>query len=233
MRQVRSFLGLCSFFRTFVENFGRIAAPLHKLTAKDSPLKWTEQCEESFQKLKEKLISKPILIFPDFTGTKPFYLMTDASYQGFGCCLLQEDDQKPPKKHAINFHSRGLSKAEQNIQSSTLLEAIGLLWALRINKSIIWGFKTIVLNDCKNLIWLKDSKNLSDRLTRIATLISEFEVDIRAISGKQNRVSDCLSRLDLKRVPGANLPETTPEDELLIAATEETSLENNMTNPLI
>ena len=61
--------------------------PLYRLSRKDEPFEWTDDCETSFQKLKQMLISAPILQFPDFT--QPFILYTDASSYSLGAVLAQ------------------------------------------------------------------------------------------------------------------------------------------------
>ncbi len=81
--EVRSFIGLCSYYRKFVKDFATIAKPLHDLTANDKSFKWTEECQTAFDKLKQFLTSEPILAHPDFE--RDFILDTDASLVGLGC----------------------------------------------------------------------------------------------------------------------------------------------------
>ena len=88
MTEIRSFVGLAGYYRRFIEGFSKIAAPLTQLTRKDQPFAWTDRCEESFLKLKQKLTSAPVLVIPD-TG-KSFKVYCDASHQGLGCVLMQE-----------------------------------------------------------------------------------------------------------------------------------------------
>ncbi|KAK1680678.1 hypothetical protein QYE76_041526 [Lolium multiflorum] len=85
--EVRAFLGLAGYYR-FVEGFSSIARPMTQLLKKDKMFEWTDKCEESFQKLKTKLTTAPILIMPDIT--KPFDVYCDASKIGLGCVLMQE-----------------------------------------------------------------------------------------------------------------------------------------------
>ena len=80
--QVRSFLGLASYYRRFVKGFATIAAPLHALTQKGTPFHWTSKCQEAFQTLKDSLTSSPTTAFPNFEA--PFRLYTDASSVGLG-----------------------------------------------------------------------------------------------------------------------------------------------------
>ncbi|KAK1683087.1 hypothetical protein QYE76_043935 [Lolium multiflorum] len=86
--EVRAFLGLAGYYRRFVEGFSSIARPMTQLLKKDKKFEWTDKCEESFQKLKNKLTTTPILIMPDIT--KPFDVYCDASKIGIGCVLMQE-----------------------------------------------------------------------------------------------------------------------------------------------
>nr|KYP59990.1 Retrotransposable element Tf2 [Cajanus cajan] len=74
--------------RRFIEGFSKIVMPLTQLTRKDHPFIWTEECERSFQELKEKLTSSPVLILPD--PNKSFEVYCDASHQGLGCVLMQD-----------------------------------------------------------------------------------------------------------------------------------------------
>jgi hypothetical protein len=88
VKQVRSFLGLASYFRRFIANFSKIAKPLTDLLKKDKKFLWSPQCQESFDLLKQKLTSTPVLIPPD--TSKPFQIFCDASLQGLGAVLMQE-----------------------------------------------------------------------------------------------------------------------------------------------
>jgi hypothetical protein len=88
VKQVRSFLGLASYCRRFVENFSKIAKPLTNLLHKGVKFEWTDKCQESFQTLKDKLTSAPVLAPLD--SRKDFMIYCDASRQGLGCVLMQE-----------------------------------------------------------------------------------------------------------------------------------------------
>ncbi|GFU31517.1 retrovirus-related Pol polyprotein from transposon 297 [Trichonephila clavipes] len=90
LRELRSFLGLCTYYRKFVKGFSNIARPLHKLTESKQKFQWTKECEDSFLQLKEALTSSPILIYPQ--PDKPFILDTDASNESVGAVLSQEID---------------------------------------------------------------------------------------------------------------------------------------------
>ena len=87
--EVRSFLGLVGYYRKFVEGFSRIATPLTKLTRKDVKYDWEDACQQSFEKLKSRLTSAPVLALPN--GRDGFVVYNDASRQGLRCVLMQND----------------------------------------------------------------------------------------------------------------------------------------------
>ena len=63
--EIRSFLGLAGYYRRFIENFSKIAKPMTALLKKDTKFHWTKECEASFQELKKRLTTAPVLILPD------------------------------------------------------------------------------------------------------------------------------------------------------------------------
>ena len=87
-KEIKQFLGLCDYYRKFVPRFSDIARPLSKLTPHDTVFVWCEQCELSFQMLKDTLVSAPILKYPD--TSKPYNIFTDASKYGWAGVLTQE-----------------------------------------------------------------------------------------------------------------------------------------------
>jgi len=87
-KQVRSFLGFCSYYRRFVKGFSSQARPLFKLTENHARFIWTDPCQEAFVTLKRALISSPVLSFPKEEGE--FILDTDASNHGLGAVLSQK-----------------------------------------------------------------------------------------------------------------------------------------------
>ena len=105
--EVRSFLGLASYYRRFIKSFAHIAKPLHKLTSKANKFEWNDECQESFLELKDKLIESPILAYPLEKGR--FILDTDACDVSIGAVLSQEQDGV---EKVISYASRSLSNSE-------------------------------------------------------------------------------------------------------------------------
>ena len=84
--EIRSFLGLAGYYRRFIEDFSRIAAPMTRLTRNEVKFEWDDRCEEAFQELKRRLTSAPILIVPD--RGQGYTMYCDASRAGLGCVLM-------------------------------------------------------------------------------------------------------------------------------------------------
>jgi len=87
LTEFRSFLGMAGYYRRFVKDFSKIATPLTRLLRKDHKFGWTEECEASFQELKQKLVTAPVLVIPE--GNEGYLIYSDASRQGLGCVLMQ------------------------------------------------------------------------------------------------------------------------------------------------
>ena len=84
--EIRSFLGLAGYYRRFIEDFSRLAAPMTRLTWKEVKFDWDDRCEEAFQELKRRLTSTPILIVPE--RGQGYTAYCDASKAGLGCVLM-------------------------------------------------------------------------------------------------------------------------------------------------
>ena len=119
--EVQSFLGLAGYYRRFIEGFSKIAGLLHCLTRKGIKFEWTDRCEESFQTLKEKLMSAPVLTLPE--GNEGFEVYSDASHQGLGCVLMQH-------KRFVAYASKQLKKHELNYLTHDL-ELVAVIFALK------------------------------------------------------------------------------------------------------
>ncbi|CAN6557561.1 unnamed protein product [Malus baccata var. baccata] len=101
------------FYRRFIKDFSKISNPLCQLLQKDVPFQFDEECESAFKQLKEKLISAPIIVPPDWSI--PFELMCDASDYALGAVLGQRKDKQP---HVIYYASRTLNDAQLNYSTT-------------------------------------------------------------------------------------------------------------------
>ncbi|MCO5561295.1 hypothetical protein L7F22_014916 [Adiantum nelumboides] len=184
LHELRSFIGMCAYYRRFIEKFSLIAGPLHDLTKKNVKYVWTEGKQEAFDKLKQKLTSQPVLVLPDLS--KPFEVQCDACGDCLGAVLLQEG-------HAIAYESRRLSSDEQ-ILSIYEKELLAVLHALDSWKHYLLGTPFILRTDHQSLKYFMTQTKLSDKQMRWANFLSRFNFHIAHIAGKHNQVADALSR---------------------------------------
>ncbi|XP_033730041.1 uncharacterized protein LOC117319318 [Pecten maximus] len=189
-RQVRSFIGLASYYRKFIPNFAAIAVPLTDLTKKGMPNKviWEVAQEEAFNTLKELLMSEPVLRLPDLD--KEFTLRTDASDLGLGAILLQECDGK---FHPIAYASRKLLPRERRYAVMEK-ECLALVWGVMKFQRYLLGKEFCVETDHQPLTCLSKSKVANARIMRWAMLLQPFRMRIKAIPGRDNVGADFLSR---------------------------------------
>ncbi|KAI8482362.1 hypothetical protein Bbelb_399530 [Branchiostoma belcheri] len=206
-REVRSFVAFCSYYRRFIPNFAHTASPLHKLAGRtqkkslrqpssscvlSKEFVWTDECQTAFDELKVKLVSAPILAYPDFTS--PFTLYVDASLSGLGAVLSQVQDNK---ERVIAYASRGLRPSERNAAdySSFRLELLALVWSVTEKfKDYLVGSKFTVFTDNNPLAHLQTA-SLGAVEQRWAAKLANFEFDIKYRPGKSNQNADSLSRL--------------------------------------
>ena len=191
LKEVQSIMGLCQYYRTFVQDFSKIAKPIYQLTQKDKPFHWGKDQQKALDILKEKLTNHPILQYPDYN--KQFILKTDASGKGLGAVLSQLNDKG--KEVVIEYASRGLRGAERNYPI-TDLECLAIKWAIteRFHKYLI-GREFIAVTDHSALKTLMTAKLIKGKRARWAMKLQQYTFKIKHRSGKSNKDADALSRL--------------------------------------
>ena len=177
-----------------------MAVPLHALTRQDVTFLWTEQCEESFGRLKALLTSPPVLAYPDFD--RPLVLHTDASTHGLGAVLEQE--QADDKLHPVAYASRSLRKGEINY-GVTELEALALVWAARHFRPYLLEHHCLVYTDHAPLKALLRAKNPSGKVARWAETLAELDLQVHYRPGRSiHMLTRCQGRpLRCSRCPSA------------------------------
>jgi transposase InsO family protein len=218
--EVRRFLGFCSYYRRFVKGFSSIARPLSELMPNPTASKkrkgkkgadqpktvgkwtWGQAQEEAFQKLKNCLSSPPVLGFADYA--QPFELHTDASLDGLGAVLYQEQDGK---KRVIAYASRGLSRSERNYPAHKL-EFLALKWAVTEKfHDYLYGHSFSVYTDNNPLTYVLTTARLDATGHRWLAALSSYDFDIQYRPGASNADADALSRLP--GIPKAEASATT------------------------
>ena len=191
VKEVRSFIGLCSFYRTFIRGFAAIANPLHHLTKKDIEFVWSSDAQSAFTKLKKALTTAPILASPEFG--KPFILTTDASKFALGAVLSQVQEGK---ERAIRYASRSMNAAERNY-SVTEKECLAIVWAIGMYRCYLLGTTFTIITDHKPLVQLPSLK-LDDpygRLARWTLKLQHYNYNVIYKKGELNTNADALSRM--------------------------------------
>lgn len=152
-KDVRSFLGMCNYYRKFVKDYAKLSSPLNNLLRKDTKFHWTEECQSSFETLKQSLISSPILAYPDLS--KSFILTCDASSSAIGFVLGQLDSSG--KEHVIAFGGRSLSPCERKWSTSEQ-EMLAILEGIRAYRIYLSDKKFSIYTDHKALKYVMDQK---------------------------------------------------------------------------
>ena len=160
VKEVRSFLGLSSYYRKFVNQFSTIAKPLHRLTEKSVVFHWTPECEQSFRTLKTALCSAPILAFPQSEGE--FIIDTDASNVGMGAVLSQVQDGV---ERVISYYSKCFSKPERHY-CVTRKELLAVVSAVKAFHHYLYGQHFLVRSDHGALRWLFNFKKPEGQVAR-------------------------------------------------------------------
>lgn len=188
---VRRFIGMSGFFRKFLPNFSEIAEPLTRFTRKGHKFVWKAEQQKAVDTLKQALISKPILVFPDYD--KEFHIFTDASAVAQGAVLMQQMEDSTKDYAAIAYTSRTLSDTESRWPAiQTELGAI--IFALRQFRPYIGQSRTTIHSDHRPPMYLLGKSKVNDNLARWLIELAQYDTRIVHIDGKKNTVADCLSR---------------------------------------
>lgn len=199
LKQLQQFLGLTSYYRRFMPDYAKIAYPLHCLTRKGALFQWSAECETAFETLRAKLLTSPLLAYPDFN--KDFILETDASKVGLGAILSQyQEDQK---LHPVAYPSRSVSTTEANY-AVTDLETLAVVWAVTHFRYYLYGHNVTIITDHAAVKATLGAPNLSGKHARWWSKVYGSgikQIDIIHRSGKKNLHADCLSRQPVMLAP--------------------------------
>lgn len=219
--EVRALLGFLGYYRPFIQDFSRIARPLFKLLEKTTesqektvkkkslrnspkdnqlpsktPVQWTSQHTAILAYLIDRLTSSPVLAYPDFN--LPFVLHTDASSEGLGAVLYQEQEGR---LRVIAYGSRSLTPAEKNYHlHSSKLEFLALKWAIcdKFRDYLYYAPTFTVFTDNNPLTYVLSTAKLSAVGHRWVGELADFQFTIKYRPGKANADADTLSRYPVK-----------------------------------
>ena len=185
-KQLRSFVGLCSYYCRFIVGFADVARPLYD--SMKGTFHWTPECDRAFQKLKHLLTEAPILGYP--TVDDPFVVDTDASLVGVGAVLSQIQDDK---ENVISYFSHRLSKAESNycVTRRELLAVIKALWKFH---PYLYGRPFTLRTDYAALRWLLNFKCPDGQTARWLQELQQYIFTVEHRRGLKHNNADALSR---------------------------------------
>ena len=184
LHELRSFIGMCSYYRRFIEKFSIISRPLHDLTKKRVKFQWMAKENEAFDELRKRLMSGPLLILPDLKKT--FEVHCDALGDSLGSVLSQEG-------HPIAYESFRLQPQEWSLGIYEK-ELLAVIHALDTWKHYLLGTPFIIRTDHQSIKYFMTQTKLSDKQMRWANFLSQFNFHIAHITGKNNQAANALSR---------------------------------------
>ena len=193
-REARAFMGLCGTVRIWIKNYSTLARPITELWRKNVDFEWTNQRQESFQKLKELVSEAPALAPIDYSSERPVILAVDSSWMAVGIVLLQIDEEgrrRPARYGSLPFNER-----EQRY-SQPKLELYGLFRALRAFRIHLIGVKNLVVE--VDALYIKGMLNDPDMqpnaaINRWIQGILLFDFELVHVAGTKHVGPDALSR---------------------------------------
>ena len=189
-KEVESFIGLVNYFGRLIPQFSNKILPINNLRKKETQFIWSNECQESFDKLKTELSSHPIV--RSYCLKKEATLTTDASKEAIGAVLTQEG-------HPVIFVSRTLSEAEKNY-SNIEREALAIVWSVSRLSHFLLGRKFTLQTDHRPLIYLLGNNqaipdHTSLRITKWALNLMQYDYIITHVPGKEITHADAMTRL--------------------------------------
>ncbi|KAD5507846.1 hypothetical protein E3N88_15549 [Mikania micrantha] len=164
-------------------HYGLIARPLTTLTKKDG-FKWTQEATLAFNRLKQALITAPVLRLPDFSA--PFVVECDASSEGVGAILIQEDRPLAYFSKALSFNNR--------LKSAYDRELLALVLAVQKWNHYLMGRHFLIKTDHYTLKFLLEQRVTTIEQQRLLLKLMPYDFSIIHRSGKENKGVDALSR---------------------------------------
>ena len=192
LQDLQSFLGLVNYLNRFSPALADLTAPLRALCKKDTLFTWESSQQAAFEAIKKEITSAPVLAY--FDQSKASTIQSDASKKGLGAVLLQDD--KP-----VIYASRALTETER--YSNIERELLSVVFALERFHHYVYGYTATVQTDHKPLVsvWKKSIVCNSPRLQRLLLRLSQYDVNIEYLKGKDNVIADALSRVSPQPAP--------------------------------
>ena len=193
VKEVRSFLGFANYYRSFIQGFATLAAPLHHLTNKNVIFRLDDESQKAFESLKIKLIDSPMLSYP--VDNEIFILDTDVSNVGVGAVLSQMVDGV---ERVLAYGSQALSNSQRNY-CTTKRELLAVVIFIGKFKHFLYGRHFLVRTDHASLVWLTNFKKPEGMPARWLSILGTYDFEIQHRPGAKHGNADGLSRRIDKR----------------------------------
>ena len=197
--ELRSWLGLCGYYRHFIKDYAQLVAPLERLCQviwnkkkkkKDTKIEWSHECQEAFERLKRALTTAPVLAYPTREGQ--FVLDTDASHDCMGGVLSQIQNGQ---EKVIAYASKKFSQSQRQY-CITRKELLAVHQFVHHFKHYLLGRRFIVRTDHKALTWMLNWKNPNtSQYCRWRQELEVFDMTVQYRRGVEHENADALSRL--------------------------------------
>jgi ribonuclease HI len=171
-KEIRSFLGRINYIARFIAQLTATCEPLFKLLRKDVKIKWTEDCQKAFDKIKEYLLNPPILVPP--TPGRPLILYLTVQEASMGCMLGQQD-KTGKKEQAIYYLSKKFTEPETRY---LLVEktCCALAWASKKLRQYMLYYTTWLVSRMDPIKYIFEKPALTGKIARWQVLLSEFDI---------------------------------------------------------
>ena len=204
--QLRSWLGMVNFQAQFIPHLSSLCKPMNDLLGKQ-PWKWTKQCQEAFQSVKDAMVTDSML--RHFKPNRTVEMACDASPYGVAAVILQPDDNGVRKP--VAYASRSLNKHEQGYAQMDR-EGLAIIFGLRRFHMYLYGRPIVILTDNKAIEHILSPTApvptlAAQRLQRWAIMLSAFNYQLKYITSEENVLADALSRLP------RSMPDDSESDE--------------------
>ncbi|KAG4043865.1 hypothetical protein PC123_g20669 [Phytophthora cactorum] len=190
VKELPQFLELATYLCKYVENYAGKIRPLSQLLKKEAEWKWTAECQQAFDAVKQGLTEAPILAVAD--QDRPFHVVCDASDFAIGCALMQHDHEG--RDRVVYYQSRQLKPAERNYPVHDK-ELLAMKYALaKFRVYLLGSGPFVVYTDHASLRTAVKSPHISQRMARWLSVFAEYDFRVEYKPGRLNIVVDALSR---------------------------------------
>ena len=194
VKQVRSFLGMVTYYSKFVKNFADLCRPLNHLTKKNVTFEWTDECQQAFEEIKKQMSESPVLAYPKSEGM--FILDTDASKYAYAGVLSQM--QLNPKtgveeERVIAYASRNFNDAERRC-CTRKREMTAIIRMVKHFDVYVRGQTFLIRTDHASLQYIKTMKDMPDQYSRWIMTLEEYSYKIEIRKGTLHSNADAMSR---------------------------------------